>query len=285
MGLIESPSVIFAAEKYLALMALGFGVGAYGTLIGAGGGFVLMPLLLILYPKESPEILTSISLAVVFFNALSGSEAYGLMKRIDYRSGFMFAAATVPGAVVGAMNTSHVPRYLFDIIFSVLMVAAAVFLLFRPGAPKATSQKSSDSRYRITRHLVDAHGHHYDYSFNPLLGIGLSLFVGYASSFLGIGGGIIHVPVLGYFLHFPVHVATATSHFVLAIMALTGTVVHILTGTFTHGVHRTMALAIGVAVGAQLGAHFSEKIQGTWIIRSLALALGLVGIRILMGVR
>jgi len=284
VGLIESPSVIFAAEKYLALMALGFGVGAYGTLIGAGGGFVLMPLLLILYPKESPEILTSISLAVVFFNALSGSEAYGLMKRIDYRSGLMFAAATVPGAVVGAMNTSQVPRYLFDIIFSVLTVAAAVFLLFRPGAPKATSQKSSDSRYRITRHLVDAHGHHYDYSFNPLLGIGLSLFVGYASSFLGIGGGIIHVPVLGYFLHFPVHVATATSHFVLAIMALTGTVVHILTGTFTHGVHRTIALAIGVAVGAQFGAHFSQSIRGTWIIRSLALALLLVAIRILMTV-
>lgn len=284
MGLIESQSVIFAAEKYLALMALGFGVGAYGTLIGAGGGFVLMPVLLVLYPKESPEILTSISLAVVFFNALSGSEAYALMKRIDYRSGLMFAAATVPGAVIGAVNTSHVPRYLFDIIFSVLMVAASVFLLFRPGAPKAISTQWSGSKYRITRHLVDAHGHPYDYSFNPLLGIGLSLFVGYASSFLGIGGGIIHVPVLGYFLHFPVHVATATSHFVLAIMALTGTIVHILMGTFNHGVHRTIALAIGVAVGAQLGAHFSQKIQGTWIIRSLALALGLVAIRILMTV-
>jgi uncharacterized membrane protein YfcA len=206
VGPIESQFALFTAEKFLALIALGFCVGAYGTLIGAGGGFVLMPLLLILYPKESPEILTSISLTVVFFNALSGSEAYGLMKRIDYRSGLMFAAATV-------------------------------FLLFRPGAPKATSQQSSDSRYRITRHLVDAHGHHYDYSFNPLLGIALSMFVGYASSFLGIGGGIIHVPVLGYFLHFPVHVATATSHFVLAIMALTGTVVHILTGTFAHGVH------------------------------------------------
>jgi hypothetical protein len=67
-------------------------------------------------------------------------------------------------------------------------------------------------------------------------------------------------------------------------MALTGTVVHILTGTFTHGVHRTMALAIGVALGAQLGAHFSQRVHGTWIIRSLALALGLVAIRILMTV-
>jgi len=248
--------MIFAAEKYLALIALGVGVGAYGTLIGAGGGFVLMPLLLILYPKESPEILTSISLAVVFFNALSGSEAYGLMKRIDYRSGLMFGAATVPGAALGAMNTSHVPRHLFDVIFSVLLMAGAIFLLFRPGVPKATSKQSSPSRYLVSRHLVDAHGNTHDYSFNPLLGIGLSIFIGYASSFLGIGGGIIHVPVLGYFLHFPVHIATATSHFVLAIMAFTGTVVHIFTGTFTHGAHRAIALAIGVAVGAQLGAHF-----------------------------
>ena len=101
---------------------------------------------------------------------------------------------------------------------------------------------------------------------------------------MGIGGGIIHVPVLGYFLHFPVHIATATSHFILAIMAFTGTVVHIFTGTFAHGVHRAIALAIGVVVGAQLGAHFSQKIHGTWIMRSLALALGLVGIRILMNV-
>jgi uncharacterized membrane protein YfcA len=284
VGPIENQAVIFAAEKYLSLMALGFGVGAYGTLIGAGGGFVLMPVLLILYPKESPEILTSISLAVVFFNALSGSEAYGLMKRIDYRSGLMFAAATIPGAVLGAMDTSHVPRYLFDIIFSVLMVAAAVFLFFRPGVPKVASRQSSGSGYLATRHLVDAHGHSYDYAFNPLLGIGLSVFVGYASSFLGIGGGIIHVPILGYFLHFPVHIATATSHFILAIMALTGTVVHIIMGSFSHGVHRTIALAIGVAAGAQIGAHFSQRIRGKWIIRSLAFALGLVGIRILMQV-
>jgi hypothetical protein len=83
----------------------------------------------------------------------------------------------------------------------------------------------------------------------------ISIVVGYVSSFLGIGGGIIHVPALSYFLGFPVHIATATSHFVLAIMALTGTLVHIAIGTFSHGVHRTIALAIGVLVGAQIGAH------------------------------
>lgn len=90
---------------YIGLISLGFIVGTYGTLIGAGGGFVLMPILLILYPRESADRLTAISLAVVFFNALSGSGAYARMKRIDYKSGLMFAAATIPGAIIGALST------------------------------------------------------------------------------------------------------------------------------------------------------------------------------------
>jgi uncharacterized membrane protein YfcA len=133
----------------------------------------------------------------------------------------------------------------------------------------------------MTRHIVDSHGVEYRYSFNYFWGIAISAVVGYISSFLGIGGGIIHVPALSYFLGFPVHVATATSHFVLAIMALVGTLVHIATGSFAHGAHRTIALAIGVLVGAQVGARLSDKIKGPWIMRGLAIALGVVGLRIL----
>jgi len=104
--------------------------------------------------------------------------------------------------------------------------------------------------------------------------------VGYLSSFLGIGGGIIHVPALVYLLDFPVHIATATSHFVLAIMALTGTLVHIWDGSLKPGVEPTLCLAIGVLLGAPVGAQLSSRLHGPWIIRGLALALGLVGIRI-----
>jgi len=276
---------MFLKEQYLALIALGFGVGAYGTLIGAGGGFVLMPILLILYPEESPAILTAISLAVVFFNALSGSESYAHMKRIDYKSGLMFATATIPGAVIGALNTGYVARQLFDTIFGIVVIAIAVFLFLKPTAElksKTEEYKDSTIRYRITRHVVEADGVSYSYTYNPAVGIVLSFFVGYLSSFLGIGGGIIHVPALVFLLHFPVHIATATSHFILAIMALTGTVVHIWTGTFSHGVHRTIALAIGVVLGAQIGAQLSNHLRGKWIMRSLAVALILLGVRILI---
>lgn len=260
-------------------MALGFGTGLYGTLIGAGGGFVLMPILILIFPKQSPEQLTSISLAVVFFNALGGSEAYAMMRRIDYKSGLMFAAATIPGAILGALTTGDVPRRVFDAIFGILLIAGAAFLFLRAGQDV---RKIRHYHHQISRHVVEASGVAFDYAFNPLVGIGLSFIVGYASSFLGIGGGIIHVPAMTYLLNFPVHIATATSHFVLAIMAFTGTMTHVLNGTFPHSANLTLSLAIGVLVGAPVGAYLSSKIHGDWIIRALALALLVVGVRILI---
>ena len=273
-------SPIFSPTDYFWLIGLGLVVGLYGTLIGAGGGFVLMPILLLLYPKMKAEYLTAISLTVVFFNAVSGSEAYAIMKRIDYKSGLMFAAATIPGAILGALNTAWVPRRLFDGIFGVTLVAGATFLFWRPTLHHHHPEGQAGHHLEAHRHLVAIEGDTYDYAFNPLVGIGISFVVGYVSSFLGIGGGIIHVPVLIYLLDFPVHVATATSHFILAIMSLSGTLVHIWTGDLATGVNQTLALAIGVMLGAPLGAQLSSRIQGTWIVRSLALALGLVGVRI-----
>ena len=268
--------------EYLWLIPLGFVVGAYGTLIGAGGGFLLVPILLLLYPQETPETITSISLAVVFFNALSGSIAYARLKRIEYRSGLIFSAATIPGAILGALTTGYVPRRLFDSIFGLLLIAVAVFLVLKPGGREKDPRLCPPNHRTCTVTEVDGTVHRFSY--NQPLGVTVSLAVGFVSSLLGIGGGIIHVPVLVHLLNFPVHIATATSHFVLANMALTGTLTHLATGAFTHGVRRTLLLSIGVLLGAQLGARFSGKIQGTWIIRGLAIALAAVGIRLLMKV-
>ena len=132
------------------------------------------------------------------------------------------------------------------------------------------------------RELVDADGARYRYAYNPVVGIVLSIFVGFISSLLGVGGGFIHVPALSRLLNFPVHIATATSHFVLAVMALTGTLVHIANGAFEHGVRRTAILAVGVVLGAQVGARLSNRVGGKWIIRGLALALIFVGIRLIL---
>jgi uncharacterized membrane protein YfcA len=253
------------------LLPLGFFAGGYGTLIGAGGGFILAPILLLIYPGEAPETVTSISLAVVFFNALSGTFAYARSGRIDFKAGVIFAAATVPGAVLGALATTGVSRERFNLIFGLVLIAVATFLAFNPGRKTAAGIAQAGSGIhsapQLNRRQLSA-------------GAGLSLLFGFISSFFGIGGGFLYVPALVYLLRFPVHIATATSLFVLTITAFAGSATHVAAGFFHHGIRRAVVLSIGAVLGAQISARLSHRISGGWIIRSLAIALGLVGLRL-----
>lgn len=269
----------YPLPSVLGLMALGFSVGAFGTLIGAGGGFLLAPVLLFLYPRERPETLTSISLAVVFFNAASGSLAYARQRRIDYRSGVRFAAASLPGAILGAVTTGFLSRRVFDLVFGAALLLIGATLFGKPGGGVAPEGAAAGGTHRT---LTDRDGNCYAWSYSMPTGLGISVGVGYVSSLLGIGGGILHVPALARLLRFPLPIATATSHFILALVALAGTLVHIATGAFAHGIRRTGFLAAGVVLGAQLGALLSHRLQGVWILRSLAAALFLVGLRLLL---
>ena len=128
----------------------GFFAGGYGTLIGAGGGFVLVPALLFIYPGEAPETVTSISLAVGFFNALSGTLAYARSNRIHFKSGLVFAAATVPGAVAGALATTGMSRERFNLVFG-LLFRNGRFFGFHPGKKTAAgmAQAGSDTKRRL----------------------------------------------------------------------------------------------------------------------------------------
>jgi uncharacterized protein len=273
------------AWHYFGLIALGFGIGAYGTLIGAGGGFLLMPLLLMLYPHEHQNILSAISLAVVFFNASSGAGAYARVHRIDYKSGLIFAAATIPGAVLGVLVNATIPRRGFEAIFSLFLIGLALFLAFRPkshaASPRELPPEVSTGQSRISKSLD---GITFEYQYNLWLGLTLFFFLGFVASFLGIGGGSLVVPSLAYILNFPVFIATATSQFIVAITTFTASMVHIIHGSFHHGAQRTAALGIGVLVGAQVGAYLSNKIKGPWIIRALAVAVAVAGIRMLVAV-
>jgi uncharacterized protein len=252
----------------LVLILVGFIVGTFGTLIGAGGGFILVPFLLFLYPNESPEVLTSISLAIVFLNSASGSVAYARNGRIDFRSGIIFALASVPGAVIGATVVGNVSREVFEPTFGVLMLIGGAYVFYKSINKNASpaSEPLAGTKPR----------------FNMKLGILISIGVGFIASFLGIGGGIIHVPTLIHLLNFPVHIATATSHFVLAITSLVATCIHIFHGTLLSYLDRVLLLGVPVIFGAQLGAHLSKKVHDTWVTRGLAIALFIVGIRLIV---
>jgi len=273
--------VTFAAGTAILLGLVGVAVGAFGTLVGAGGGFILTPVLLLLYPHDSARTLTAISLAVVFFNALSGSLAYARQRRIDYRSGLVFGAATLPGAVGGALVVGVTPRRVFDAIMAAALVLLALWLVLGRGEQGA----GGEGRGRL-RTIVDRGGRVHRYRVPLGRGSLYSLAVGFLSSFLGIGGGVIHVPILVRGLGFPTHVATATSHFVLAQMAAAGSVTHLVAGSFAHGhgLRRTAALSIGVVLGAQVGALVSLRLSASRIELLLALALAGLAARLLVSV-
>lgn len=267
----------FSPTVAVLLVLLGFAVGAFGTVVGSGGGFILTPVLLLLYPHDRPATITAISLTAVFFNAASGSAAYARQGRIDYRSGLWFAAAALPGSVAGALLVGSVSRSLFSLLLAGVLVALAAWLLV--GEPDRLIRPGG---LRVRRRITDRYGKRYEYDVPLRRGILFSTFVGFASSFLGIGGGVIHVPLLVRALGFPTHLATATSHFVLAIIAGGGAVTHVISGSFAdgHGIRRSLALSAGVVAGAQLGARLSLHLTGRTVETVLGIALLTLAVRL-----
>lgn len=248
---------MFEIAQYL---LFGLLVGAYGTMVGVGGGFLIVPFLLVVH-HVSPEKAAGTSIAVVFLNALSGTLAYVRQKRIDYKAGVLFAAATIPGAIAGAFLSRFLTGRLFDVVFATFLCCMASYLLWRPlGARPDVADIGRKPNY--------------------VAGMIISLFVGVLSSVLGIGGGIIHVPALIHFLGFTPHMAVATSSFILVTSALTGAITHYRLGHVMF--EPALYLGIGVIVGAQLGARFGQKIKGPMLVRMLSIALFVVALRLFL---
>jgi uncharacterized membrane protein YfcA len=258
--------------------------GGVGTLVGAGGAVVLVPVLLLFAGDKAevkhPQLLTAVSMALVLANAASGSAAYAKMRRIDIKSALLFAAVGVPGTIIGTEAVRYVQRSAFELAFGVLMIGVSIYIFLKPHRSNLQAGKHAPPGHAV-RTIIDRDGNEYHYTFNLGLGLAISVGVGFLAGFLGIGGGIIHVPAMTQLLNFPVHVATASSHLVLAIMAMVATITHIANGDFTPGViWMVIPLAAGAIVGAQLGAEVSKKLKGALIVRILAIALCSAGVRI-----
>jgi uncharacterized protein len=274
----NSGDAISALEIVL-LALLGVVVGTYGTLVGVGGGFLVVPLLLIIY-KLPPVAAAATSLTVVLLNATSGSFTYLRRGRVDVRTGLLLAAATVPGAFfIGPELAERIPERAFKIGFGIFLLVMATLLFLRPERHSAGSPaKPRGGLWPIRRTFRDDAGAAIDYEFDLVLAVVLSFAVGILSSMLGIGGGIVHVPALIHLMGFPVHVATATSQFVLAFTAAAGVTKYASAGHVVWPL--AAAVGAGVIVGAQIGARLSQRVKGSRIVRLLVLAIVVLAIRL-----
>ncbi len=247
--------------------SLGFVIGAIGTLIGVGGGFLLVPILLVLYPDRSNMWVGSLSMWMIALNATSGSISYYFKKTIHFRTAWVFIVMAVPGSVLGVLLEHYVSRAAFEKIFAIVLTAYALFLVLRKfdkvkgGLITAGSQLPA--RFYVTGGLV-------------------SFVVGFVASFLGLGGGVVHVPLLVHFMGFPVHLATGTSQLILAATAWMATSAHIYHGDISFSDPMVWQLGLGAAAGAQVGARFSTRVSGPIIMKILAVAMLIVAVRLLL---
>jgi uncharacterized membrane protein YfcA len=243
---------------------IGLFSGALGTLVGAGGGFVLAPLFVFLFPDMSAARLTSISLLAVAANSYSGSIGYALRKSVHWPSVFLFTLTASPGVILGVWLSQSFARSNFEIAFAVFLSLTGIFVIWR------SLRRNSDS---------DAHN--FWTPKNKWLGSIASFFIGGISSLLGVGGGIIHVPLLAEFLRYPVRLATGTSQAILALTSSIAVIEHLRRGSYNFLEAWVPFLVLGLVIGAQGGAAISKHIKGKIILRILGLALLSVAIRLL----
>lgn len=257
------------------LFVIGIGVGAFGTLVGIGGGLIMIPLFVLVMtgradaPPSFFNTFHTVSQAVgtslfgVFLNTFSGTVAYIRQKKVYFDAALPFAVATLPGAFIGSYVDEYFTGNAFNILFGAMLMVLSVVMYWKSSAAKAKAEYFNQQ----------------DFKYSKKIGIFISIFVGFLSSILGIGGGVVHVPLMIYVLSFPPHVATATSHFILAVSSFAGTVSHVLLG---HVVWKpAIAIGGGAAVGAQLGAVISRKTKPRIIVILLSVVMCALGLKLI----
>lgn len=257
----------------ITLLPLGVFVGLIGSITGVGGGFLIVPFLLLAGPIAlgrpfTPEEATGTSLAVVLVNAAAASSAAARRKRIDYRTGLLFAAATLPGAYLGRVILRYLHPGAFAISFAVLLVGVAVYLAIGPS-------KSGRGLLRGTpRTIQEVTGEVQTYQVHYPAGIVVSFFVGFLASLLGVGGGIIHVPFMVLVFAMPVHIATATSQFILSFTSAVGAVEAAARGKVD--VRVLFWMGLGVVAGGQIGVHLAKRVPAKvvrWMLGAILLGV------------
>ena len=269
-----------------ALMALiGLGSGAYGVLVGAGGGFILGPALLVM-SDSAPENVAGTVLTAIALNSALVAWTYRKTGVVDYRSGLLFAAAAAPGAVIGAMGAGAVAPEAFRIAFGVLLILLAAYLALRPAVSDDGGGGERGGGPRLfaatvkTRTIRTSDGETRVYTFDETPATSFNVALGFVSSFFGVGGGFLRTPILVTVFGFPVRVAAASSVFALAIYGGAGAATHLALGhiepfpTLVFG-------GVGLALGGQIGARLSGRVKGAWIMRMLLVVVLALGIRLI----
>ncbi|MEO8469039.1 MAG: sulfite exporter TauE/SafE family protein [Chloroflexota bacterium] len=242
----------------LLMLVGGIGVGIFGSLLGLGGGLLIVPLLTFGFHLPLRE---AIGVSLVCVIVTSGASASVFLERrvANLRLGMTLELFTAMGALVGGLVAFLLDERVLAGLFAVLMAYVAVTMLRQRTAPtpdidEETSVPDQDPSSFMAR--LSGPGYSVR-NFGP--GLVGSVFAGVASALLGIGGGLIKVPVLHVVMGVPLRVATATSNLVIGITASTSAWIYLLRGGIDP--YAAGPTAIGVFVGASIGSRIAHRVE------------------------
>jgi uncharacterized membrane protein YfcA len=278
----------------LLLLVGGVATGLFGSLLGLGGGILIVPLLTLGFGMD---LLKAVGISLICVIVTSGAAAGVYLERrvANLRLGMTLELFTATGAMVGGLVAFLLDEHILEGIFTVLMVYVALTMARRhdpppipasgaaprsaetsaeaatrtasggrgaaePGAREPTAAESGaakpDGR---TRHFLDQLSGP-DYRIGRLgFGIVGSVGAGVASALLGIGGGLIKVPVMHVVMGVPLRVATATSNLMIGITASASAIIYLLRGGIDP--YAAAPTAIGVFIGASIGSRVASRID------------------------
>jgi uncharacterized membrane protein YfcA len=243
-------------ETWLLMLAGGLAAGAFGSLLGLGGGVLIVPLLTLGFDLPLREAI-GVSLACVVATSAAAASTYLERGVADLRLAMRLELFTAAGAVAGGLLAFALDEQLLAGLFALVLVYVAATMVRR-----AVGQAAPDGTPEAISTPLKAQ--------NLPLGAAGSTVGGVLSGLLGIGGGVIIVPLMHLGLGLPLRVATATSTVMIAVTAAASGIVYLVRGGIDPYV--LGPTAVGVFVGAILGSRSAERID-LRILRLLFIAV------------
>jgi uncharacterized membrane protein YfcA len=251
-------------------------VGVITSMLGIGEGVLLVPFLT-LAAGIPIQIAIATSLVSTIANSSAASMTYVKDCRLNLRLALWFAITATAGAIIGAQIAAQINRTLLTEVFAAALVATAVVMFLRRKEVDAVqSTRLRDvqyDRFQLGGSYTNTMGERlvtYQVR-NPLLGLLSGFVAGNASGLLGIGGGIINVPVMTLGMGVPIKVATGTSALIIGLTTAVGAIIY-----YANGFVQPLLAAIvleAVFLGALIGPRLQGKIRNEALTASFAVVL------------
>jgi uncharacterized protein len=263
---------------FLALIIFVAGViaGAMGSLLGLAGGVFLVPFLNLGLNFSFP-VAAAISLTTVIATSSSVSAVRSREHVINLRLGMLLEVATAGGSLLGGITAQLIDPAHLQKLFGLTMAAIAATMMTRLNRRNVILDSSVETGVLGGRYVEQESGGVVCYRVKRLpLALFASFVAGNVSSLLGIGGGVIKVPVLNAWCGVPLRVAAATSAFMIGVTATPGAIIYYGRGQLIPAL--AAAAVLGVQLGSWRALRLAPKVPAKWLKLLMAVVLGIVAI-------